>query len=361
MRPVRTLLSSPLTRRRLLAASALGGALGALALTTGCTVRARVVDETGSAFSNGRRSEQPGLRIARDGFAFVEADWIDPARQRAVPVRLYLPFDVSGPAPLVLFSHGLGGSRRGYSYLGSHFARQGVASLHVQHVGSDRALWGGSPFELASRMQASVQEAEAVDRVADLRFALDRLLALPTDDPLYLAIDPRRIVVAGHSYGANTALLASGASVEREGRAVDLRDPRIRAAILLSAPPFYGENALDAILRPVTLPTLHVTATGDDIRVPGYFSSVQDRIAVFEATGSALKALAVFEGGSHSIFTDRPGTGGAELNPRVKAATQSLSMAFLALVFEGRDEPMRTWRSTHAGIVARFARQPALA
>lgn len=349
-----------LTRRRLLTASLFGTALGAAALTSGCSVRARTTNSDGSPFDDARRSDFAGQVIERDGFAVVEADWTDSARNRAVPVRLYLPAD-AGPRPLVLFSHGLGGSRRGYSYLGSHFARNGIASLHVQHVGSDRAIWGGSPFELTTRMQAAAQEREAVARVADLRFALDRLLALPGNDPLHVAVDARRIVVAGHSYGANTALLASGARIERDGRAVDLRDPRLTTAILLSAPPFYGESALAAILAPITVPTLHVTATADDIRVPGYYSSAADRIAVFEAIGSEHKALAVFEGGSHSIFTDRTGTGGSELNARVKRATQELTLAFLNSAFEGRHERLADWRARHAQIVARFTQLPALA
>ena len=349
-------MTSLLTRRRLL----LAGLAGSAALAAGCAVRVRTTNSDGTPFDDARRSEQPQLRIARDGYALVDADWTDAARGRAVPVRLYLPLTGDGPRPLVLFSHGLGGSRRGYSYLGSHFARHGIASLHVQHVGSDRAIWGGSPFELATRMAAAAQDGEALARVADLRFALDRMLALSPDDPLYVPVDARRIVAAGHSYGANTALLATGAQVKRDGSVVDLRDARIAAAILLSAPPFYGESMLDPILRPVTVPTLHVTATADDIRIPGYASGVADRIAVFEATGSAMKALAVFEGGSHSIFTDRTATGGAELNAQVKRATQELALAFLDSAFDRRHEALARWRDRHRGIVARFSKMPAV-
>jgi predicted dienelactone hydrolase len=349
-------MTSLLTRRRLL----LAGLTGAAALATGCAVRVRTANSDGTPFDDARRSEQAQLRVARDGYALVEADWTDAARRRAVPVRLYLPLSGNGPRPLVLFSHGLGGSRRGYSYLGSHFARHGVASLHVQHVGSDRALWGGSPFELATRMAAAARDGEAVSRVADLRFALDRMLALSPDDPLFVPVDRRRVVAAGHSYGANTALLMSGAQVMRDGSVVDLRDARVAAAILLSAPPFYGESLLDPILRPVTVPTLHVTATADDIRIPGYASGVDDRIAVFEATGSQHKTLAVFEGGSHSIFTDRSTPGGPELNAQVKRATQELALAFMDSAFDRRHDALARWRDRHRGIVARFTKLPAV-
>lgn len=284
----------------------------------------------------------------------LDLDWLDASRQRPVPVRLYWP-EGGQPVALVVFSHGIGGSRRGYRYLGEHFASRGVASLHLQHVGSDRSLWGGNPFSLLGRLQDAAQEREALDRVRDLRFALDQVLAHET---FGARIDRARIAAAGHSYGANTVMLASGAAIVRDGRPVELRDARIRAAVLLSAPPFYGEKDPAPILRPVTLPTLHITATEDTIRIPGFYSPVDDRLAVFEAMGGPLKALAVFEGGSHSIFTNRGASGGAELNARVKEATRELALAFLQRVFDGSGEALERWPQTYAALLARWVSPP---
>ena len=296
-----------------------------------------------------------GLVFLLSGLARAEPsardfDWFDEARQRSVPVRLYWP-DGAKPVPLVVFSHGIGGSRRGYSYLGEYFAANGVASLHLQHVGSDRSLWTGNVLSLVARLQDAAQEREALERVRDFSFALDQILA---HEEFGRRINRRSIAAAGHSYGANTALLAAGASVQREGRRLELRDPRVKAALLLSAPPFYGEDDLKAILHSITLPTLHVTATEDVIRIPGFYSPASDRVAVFDAVGSPLKALAVFEGGSHSIFTSRGGTGGAELNPKVKAATKELALAFLQRVFEGRGEALQRWPETYRPLLARW-------
>ena len=285
-------------------------------------------------------------------FEAIEFDWDDATRQRAVPVRLYWPNAVSSNAqvPLVVFSHGIGGSRRGYRYLGEHWSSHGIASLHLQHVGSDRQLWFGNPLRLIGRLQDAAQEKEAVERPRDFAFALDQLLASPLGE----RIDRRRIVAAGHSYGANTTLLAAGARVERAGRAVELHDERVRAAIVLSAPPFYGEGDPARILGAVHVPTLHVTATGDVIQIPGYWSGVDDRIAVYKATGSAHKALAVFDGGSHSMFTDRQGTGGNELNVQVKQATKELTLAFLEADFGRRAAlPLTQWLQQHQAILAR--------
>jgi dienelactone hydrolase len=291
-------------------------------------------------------------------FTAQRFDWIDSQRQRSVPAKLYLPTanaDI-GSVPLVVFSHGIGGSRDGYSYLGRYFAAHGYASLHVQHVGSDRQLWFGNPFSLVARLNGAAQDAEALHRVHDLRYALDNILATEQG----ALFDTRRIIAAGHSYGANTALLIAGAQLEQQGHKVSLRDPRINAAILISAPPFYRMGDPQKILANIAIPTLHITATGDDIQIPGYFSGVQDRLDIFKATGgdSAVpKVLAVFKQGSHSIFTDRAGTGGLALNPKVKVATRQLALAFLDGVQASNYPSMDAWSVRHAEIVATFEKQ----
>jgi len=284
----------------------------------------------------------------------IDLDVVDATRDRPVPLRLYLPRAAGPdrPVPMVVFSHGIGGSRAGYAWLGTHWADEGLASLHLQHVGSDRSLWAaGSPFALVERLHGAARADEAIARVRDLRFALDTVLG----GALGERIDAGRIVAAGHSYGANTTLLAAGARVARDGVPDDLADPRIRAAIAISAPPFYGEPSPAAILSGVRLPSLHVTCTDDVIRIPGYWSGVEDRVAVFEAIGGERKVLAVFSGGSHSMFTDRAGAGGPQLNAQVKAATRELTTAFLRGVRDGDDAgALRAWPRRHAAIVARF-------
>lgn len=286
-------------------------------------------------------------------------EWQDDSRSRAVPVRLYLPsatVSAVKPLPLIVFSHGLGGSRNGYQYLGRYWASQGFASLHVQHVGSDNAVWRGNPFALTYRLSEAAKDTEAIARARDVSFAITELLAMPAFAD---RIDANRIVAAGHSYGANTTMLLAGAAVPNrggngKGDTINLRDPRIKAAMLLSAPPFYGFSNTVAILGGITLPTLHITSTADDIMVPGYGSGVDDRVNVFNAIGDARKTLVIFTGGSHNIFTDRTNTGGAELNPKIKAATQALSLAFLKQIFGGDATALTDWQPKFADLLAKF-------
>jgi len=307
----------------------------------------------------GRASQEGGAR-AQGEFDTLDFDWVDTRRQRPVPTRLYLPRAASAgaPVPLVVFSHGIGSTRERYRWIGQHLAAEGHACLHPQHVGSDRQVWLGNPLSVVTRLWDAAQEGEAVARVGDVRFALDTLLA----GDLAPRLDERRVVLAGHSYGANTTLLAAGAVVQRDGRVLSLRDERARAAIVLSAPPFYGEGDPRQILGGIGVPTLHVTATEDVIRIPGYYSGAEDRLAVFEATGGPQgprKWLAMFEGGSHSIFTDRPTAGGATLNPQVKGATRALALAFLRAVLDGDEADIRAWPQRYAPLLARFEAGPA--
>jgi dienelactone hydrolase len=342
----------PQTKRLKRIALSLALGLGFGAIAAGCAMRiqpatAQVVEE---------RARNLGQAVGMPESAAVsvqEFAWQDGARSRAVPAKLYMPTAGATNAsatkpPLVVFSHGIGGSKDGYSYIGRYLAANGIAALHVQHIGSDRGVWYGNPLAMVGRLQTAAQAGEAIDRAKDVSFALSQVLQSGQ-------VDAKRVAAAGHSYGANTTMLVAGARVERENQALDFRDPRIGAAVIISAPPFYGEGDARAIVGGVNIPTLHITATGDEIKIPGYFSGADDRIKVYEAMGGPSKTLAVFSGGSHSMFTDRLGTGGIELNPKVKVATRELTLAFLRQTW-GLEPAVSVdaWKANNAPILARF-------
>lgn len=286
----------------------------------------------------------------------LDWNWIDVSRQRPVPARMYLPAGLTEdePAPLVLFSHGIGGSRFGYAHIGRHLASAGFASLHLQHSGSDRALWlSGHPWAVVNRLHQAAQEREAMARVYDLRFALDQVFS----QRIGTLLDSQRIAAAGHSYGANTVLLAAGAHVVREGRALELAEPRIRAVAAISTPAFYGEPSLENLLGPIRVPSLHISSTDDVIRIPAYISGPEDRVAAFEAIGSAQKVLVLFNGGSHRVFTDRRGIGDWTLDAKIKAASRELVSAFLALILKNEMNRLQRWTTNHSVLLSQFKQQ----
>lgn len=345
--PITKMKSGPQQLERWIALGLLS--LGALCVQAAPAASLEATPKTDAVVTTEALSVDPALFITQT------FDWNDTARNRAVPARLYLPTGSlkDSAVPMVVFSHGIGGSKDGYSYLGRYFAAYGYASLHVQHVGSDRQIWRGNPLSIVSRLSDAAQETEALNRVRDVKFALDRILAEPVGN----VINPKRLVAAGHSYGANTTLLLAGAKVEMRGTTVFAKDPRFSAAILISAPPFYGLGDPQKIVSGIDVPTLHITATADDIQIPGYNSGVADRLALYQATGAttqAAKVLAVFKDGSHSIFTDRMGTGGVTLNPKVKVATRQLALAFLNWLEDKNGQALQRWPVQNADIVASF-------
>lgn len=79
----------------------------------------------------------------------VDFEVKDAKRSREIPIRVYLPADKKA-APVVLFSHGLGGNREGSAFLGKHWASRGYVAVFLQHPGSDDSVWKDLP--MAQRM-----------------------------------------------------------------------------------------------------------------------------------------------------------------------------------------------------------------
>jgi len=83
------------------------------------------------------------------GFRSLSYEWVDSSRNnRVVPVKIYYPESDEGKSwPMIIFSHGLGGTREGYAYLGEYWAKNGFISVHLQHAGSDDAVWKDVPHQ----------------------------------------------------------------------------------------------------------------------------------------------------------------------------------------------------------------------
>jgi predicted dienelactone hydrolase len=277
----------------------------------------------------------PALLAATPALAVTELrqGWRDPARNRDLPLLLRLP-DGGGPAPVVLVSHGLGGSREGLGYLGRALAQAGFAVLHLQHPGTDDSLWrNGGDTRLA--LAAAVTDAgRALDRILDVVFVLD---ALPRRPDLAGRLDLSRIAIAGHSYGAWLVQTMLGQRVPGGDRGLTLPDPRLGAGIALSPIPPQGLPARVALDR-VRAPILHVTGTEDRDFMGG--NSPASRRLPYDTIAAPGQVLAVFAGAAHGSFADEPGTGARWEDTAFHARTAALAVAFLRGVWLG-DAPSR--------------------
>lgn len=295
--------------------------------------RVEVIDET---WRDDARAADPMKVDPGDGAKTAEEIRVSVAksvRGRAVPVRVYVPMrekpadgkdaaggksggsgsvsgsgegkgDAGGSAllPVVVFSHGMGGSREGYEYIARHLATHGYLVVLPQHGGSDREAivkagkdkllgrdddkgdakddakgdekggdkQGGRGERRASRgnrlMNGITEEntsdpANLENRPKDISFVLDQL----TKHERFSKIaDMKRVAVAGHSFGSYTTMAACGMRVDLPGREdVSFKDERVRCGIGMS-PQGRGVMGVDTgAWDSIAVPMLIVTGTKD--------------------------------------------------------------------------------------------------
>jgi len=226
----------------------------------------------------------------------------DETAGREIPVRVYVPVLVgavmppgggSALRPVVVFSHGMGGSREGYEYIARHLATHGYLVILPQHPGSDKdaILKAGKDKILrrdaeqpdkpeagrdrprgrnerpAARMLLDITEENTSDpanlenRPEDISFALDHLAKHARFGKI---VDMTKVAVAGHSFGAYTTMAICGMRVDLPERPdSSFRDERVKVGIAMS-PQGKGVMGVDAgAWDAINVPMLLMTGTRD--------------------------------------------------------------------------------------------------
>lgn len=257
----------------------------------------------------------------------------DANRDREIPIRIYAADDAhGGSAPVVLFSHGLGGSRYGSSFLGRHWAARGYVAVFLQHPGSDEGIWKGvPPRRRRAALAGAASATTAVDRFRDVPAVLDQLTQWNADaaDLLHGRLDLTNVGMSGHSFGAVTTQAVAGQS-DPGGRS-PFREDRIRAAIAFSpSPPRRGDA--DAAFATVDIPWMLMTGSedGSPEGIQGSVKQAADRRLVYRnLPDTAAKYEVVFHRAEHHAFTDHPARRGqAPRNPAHHPDILALSTAF---------------------------------
>lgn len=270
------------------------------------------------------------LRVEGPEPTTIDLSVDDAARRRAIPLKVYLPA-ASAPAPVVLFSHGLGGSRDNGRYLGVQWAKRGYVAVFLQHAGSDDAVWRDEePEQRLEALRAAAKPKSFVDRAVDVRTTIDALERWreETDHPLAGRLDTARLGMSGHSFGAITTQAVAG---QKSAADLDFFEPRIRAAVAMSpSPPQRGGSSkadLANAFGDVRIPWLLLTGTADDSPIGGL--DPEDRLKVFPALPPGAKYELVLDGARHSAFGDRPlAAGEPARNPNHHRAILAVTTAF---------------------------------
>lgn len=284
-------------------------------------------------------------------------------------MRVYYPKTASGPCPVVIFSHGLAGSREGYGFLGERWSQHGYVAIHPDHPGSDTAAFRGKRLaEIGPAMKAATQDPEILaGRPALIRALIDALPKIQEKLP-GITLDPERIGVGGHSYGAWTTMQVAGArgplAGSRDGTWSDAR-PKAFAALSPNGP---GVINRDGELSHCTRPILIMT--GSDDREPAALSrsgverSGAWRRQTFDQLPAGEKLLAWFEGSRHCTYSAGAGnvlTGEPPPDPAQVEAVAVITLAWWDAQLRG-DEKAKAWLADPAtpavfGAWAKFERK----
>jgi predicted dienelactone hydrolase len=191
------------------------------------------------------------------------------------------PVSAEGPFPLVVFSHGNNGIRFQSYFLTEHLASHGMIVVAPDHSGNTAwdLLFPGTPFETS-------------DRPLDVSLLITRMLERSIDvaDPFFGRVDPRRIGVAGHSFGGFTTL----------AMATGFQDvpPDLRVAAIMPISPS-SSSFSDEDLAEITVPMFVLGGTSD-ITTPVDPQSVRP----FAFASSRPRYRVDLEKAGHGSFTN---------------------------------------------------------
>ena len=302
------------------------------------------------------------MSIAFAAPTVLDVDWKDSARERTLPLKIRVP-EGDGRVPLVIFSHGLGGSREGGKAWGEHWSANGYLVIHVQHPGSDEALWKGEGVGAPKqRLARGATPEQLLGRVDDVRFVIDEVIRLQTksDVPTWAKrVDLSRIAMTGHSFGARTTMALAGEHFP--GPIKSLVDARITAFIAFSPTVQGAQKTWPERYGSMISPFLSVTGTLDG-DVMGTGSTAKKRAAVFDAQNAGDKYRVIFAEGDHSVFNggsvreaawlsrvtgdDNPGTSAATAKV-IHDKTSAVTLKYLDAYLKG-DATAKSWLASDA-------------
>jgi predicted dienelactone hydrolase len=233
-----------------------------------------------------------------------DASLDDSTRQKKLALKITYPKE-NGKFPLIVFSHGAGGSKDSYGPLINFWVSHGYVCIQPTHADSLR-LRREQGEKVTMLLRPSDLERGWIDRILDIKLILDSLPKLDKDYPeLVGKMDRKKIGMAGHSFGAMTSEIMCGAQVyDTKADAKSIHDGRPLAVILMSPAGIQDQPKLTRdSWNQMKIPTMVITGTDDKGR-NGQDSSWRTQPYLYSPAGN--KYLVFINGGNHMMFSGNP-------------------------------------------------------
>lgn len=239
----------------------------------------------------------------------------DKKRNKDLQLRLTFPKS-SGPFPVIVFSHGLYGSKDNYLPLTEFWASHGYVVIQVNHADS---------LKLGTRLGDPRALLAWDERPRDISFIIDALQALNEgNEQLKGKLNLEKIGVGGHSFGAGTTQLVAGANAIGGKKTMNFADPRLDAALLMSSQGPGGILTEDS-WKSVTKPMMVMSGSKDGPTRTGQPAAWRKK--PYELSPPGDKFLVWIEGLDHG-FGDVTESAMFSYNADHIAWTQATTLAF---------------------------------
>jgi pimeloyl-ACP methyl ester carboxylesterase len=223
------------------------------------------------------------------------------ASSSAVDVRVTFPLNPP-PWPVVIYSHGLGGSLVSGDFWVDAFVRLGFMVVQPLHLPTSDALFDKSDASRTGRLvKSSLSQDQVPDRVRAIKSLIDNYLT-SANGPWSHLVERESIVIAGHSYGALTAMALAGR------RGLEFAHHKSIAACILFSPGV-GSIPLASSASAIKVPTLCLTGRYDDYVHIGYGTDrvragvpLANRLAFFENLPKENRRLVFLNEADHMTF-----------------------------------------------------------
>ncbi|MEA5532558.1 alpha/beta hydrolase [Crocosphaera sp. XPORK-15E] len=240
-------------------------------------------------------------------------------------IFVYLPQNLSKPAPTIVITPGLNSDFQGLRYAAEHLASHGFATVGINFPESD-----------AERMKDALEGLDTfptpnawMEQPKDVTLALDTLEQKMQSDPNFRGkLDLKNVGIMGQSLGGYTATATGGANVQWEylvkecaklnkpnqinlnpaflwqckgitnaPPVADLQDPRIKAVIAINpvTNPAFGNQGINKI----SVPMMFIAGSAD-IFAP----SLPEQITPFADVDKDDKYLVLVKNGTHLSFLE---------------------------------------------------------